>query len=203
MLAWAVPGAPRAEGPACSTVWSGSYARAGYLKTLVRRRARILRIGRRPALVARVAHSPCARARGWLKPWPPTPPAPAIPTARSTTKNAETRVQSSGFNRVRAGGRRTVLLPGHDAAPRGPWRGASTVERRLPGPVYAAAHHATGDPEKTCLVSWSARSRRSGVRGRLPAPVAVARRGSPGQAGSRGALEGGVGRAIRCPRPRR
>ena len=47
-------------------VWSGSYARAGYLKTLVRRRARILRAGAaQPG--GRVAHSPCSRARGWRR----------------------------------------------------------------------------------------------------------------------------------------
>jgi len=42
--------------------WSGSYARAGYLKTLVRRRARILRTGAAQR-GGWVAHSPCARAR--------------------------------------------------------------------------------------------------------------------------------------------
>jgi hypothetical protein len=50
--------------------WSGSYARAGYLKTLVRRRARILRTGAAwPG--GRVAHSPCSRARGWRR-WRPS-----------------------------------------------------------------------------------------------------------------------------------
>jgi len=60
----AVPGAPRAEVPAWSTrSWSGSYARAGYLKTLVRRRARNLRSGATRWVKPRVAHSPCSRAR--------------------------------------------------------------------------------------------------------------------------------------------
>jgi hypothetical protein len=62
--AGAVPGAPRAEAPAWSTrSWSGSYARAGYLKTLIRRRARNLGAGATRKVNPRVAHSPCSRAR--------------------------------------------------------------------------------------------------------------------------------------------
>ena len=50
-------------------VWSGSYARAGYLKTLVRRRARILGAGAaQPG--GWVAHSPVAGP--WVATWRPS-----------------------------------------------------------------------------------------------------------------------------------
>src|SRR5436190_1851615 len=67
MVARATPGAPRLKCRLDRPVWSGSYARAGYLKTLVRRRACILESGAARLSLKAVAHSPYSRARRWRR----------------------------------------------------------------------------------------------------------------------------------------
>src|SRR5271157_3899629 len=62
---WWLPGRHELKSGLFDRSWSGSYARAGYLKTLVRRRARSLETG----AAQPVAGLPIAlsRARGWRR----------------------------------------------------------------------------------------------------------------------------------------